>query len=713
MHSAKPLLIAAVLLTSAAAAAQTTRVSESREGVQADRASVQPVLSANGRFVAFTSAATNLVSAEKISTSDIFLKDRESGRIDRLTIGWDGGESDGDSVAPSMSADGQFIVFQSTATNLVRNDQTDRISRPFNIFLYSAITGDVVRLSRTPDGGLPNGESFAPSISADGRYVAFESRASNFGPFDRNGRKDIYVVETSSGRIELVSIDAAGGQFNSDSFQPSISGNGQRVAFANNPLGSDVFVHELRDGRAFLTRQLTVSGGISASDSPVISANGQFVAFGSNSPDIVEGVRGYNVFVRDLNAPRATLVSVGRDGAIPNQISNDPGISADGRFISFSSAADNLVAGDTNLARDVFGTDRLNPRATVLVSVASDGTQANSSSGVRSRGDFAISADVNVVAFYSQATNLVTPDNGVGHIFARVIQRQGCDPRGDCAEVPGPPSNLSAQVTGSTVGFNWQPPLTGGPIETYVLGAGFSPTATDVQLATGSTATSLTVDAPPGTYYVRVSGRNSVGTGPPSNEVIVAVGGSGCAVAPDAPTDLAASVSGGSVSLSWVAATGCPTDSYVLEAGSASGIANLFTGDVGNVTTLTAAAPPATYFVRVRARNIFGVSAPSNEIIVTVSGACAVAPGAPTGLSASVNGGVVSLAWVAATGCPADSYVIEAGNAQGTSNVFAGDVGNVTALSAAAPPGTYYVRVRGRNAFGVSAPSNEVIVTVQ
>jgi hypothetical protein len=190
------------------------------------------------------------------------------------------------------------------------------------------------------------------------------------------------------------------------------------------------------------------------------------------------------------------------------------------------------------------------------------------------------------------------------------------------------------------------------------------------------------------------------------------------AIAPAAPSALAAAVSGPTVVLTWTApAGGDPPTSYVLEAGSASGLTDLANSDTGTTTpALTATnVPPGTYYVRVRARNASGTSAPSNEIVVTVAGACATIPGAPTGLSSAVNGSSVTLTWQAPVGgCAPTSYFIEAGSSPGLSNLAAFSTGSASTSYQASGvgAGTYYVRVRSVNAAGTSGPSNEVQLTV-
>jgi len=184
-----------------------------------------------------------------------------------------------------------------------------------------------------------------------------------------------------------------------------------------------------------------------------------------------------------------------------------------------------------------------------------------------------------------------------------------------------------------------------------------------------------------------------------------------------APTNLVASVVGSTVTLAWTAPNGGdPVSSYVIEAGTATGLANLASFSTGNASTVFHASGigAGSYYVRVRSANAAGASAPSNEILLVVGGSPGVPPGAPTGLTNTVNtGGTVGFAWNPASGSPT-SYVVEAGSQSGLANLANSDLGSAaTAMTATGVGGgTYYVRVRAKNGFGISGPSNEVVLTV-
>jgi len=182
------------------------RVSVASDGTQADRDSGASAISADGRFIAFTSNATNLVTGDTNSAQDIFVRDTCLGSASgckpstfRVSVASDGTQADANSDSPALSADGRFVAFSSSATNLVAND-TNKLSDVFvRDTCFGAPAGctpGTVRVSVTQDGTQANGDSFRPAISGDGRFVAFESTASNLAPGDTNAATDVLVART-------------------------------------------------------------------------------------------------------------------------------------------------------------------------------------------------------------------------------------------------------------------------------------------------------------------------------------------------------------------------------------------------------------------------------------------------------------------------------------------------------------------------------------
>jgi Tol biopolymer transport system component len=397
------------------------RVSVASDGTEGNDDSWWPSMSADGRYVAFQSRASNLVPGDTNGTWDVFVHDRMTGQTTRVSVASDGTEGNGVSGLPSISADGRYVAFVSAASNLVPGDTNGK----FDVFVHDRVTGQTTRVSVASDGTEGNDDSWWPSISADGRYVAFSSLASNLVPGDTNGTWDVFVHDRLTGQTTRVSVASDGTQGNNGSGDPSISADGRYVAFsslASNLVPGDtngtwdVFVHDRLTGqttRVSVASDGTEGNGVSRRP-PSISADGRYVAFYSEASNLVPGDTNelVDVFVHDRLTGQTTRVSVASDGTQGNSYSQWPSISADGRYVAFMSWASNLVPGDTNEVQDIFVHDRMTGQTT-RVSVASDGTEGNGDSWLPS-----ISADGRYVAFASEASNLVSGDtNGKRDIF--------------------------------------------------------------------------------------------------------------------------------------------------------------------------------------------------------------------------------------------------------------------------------------------------------
>jgi Tol biopolymer transport system component len=347
-----------------APAGNTERVSVDSAGNQGNAGSFFSSISADGRFVAFASYATNLVPGDTNGASDIFVHDRQSGITERVSVDSTGNQGDGASYVPAISGDGRFVAFASVATNLVPGDTNGG----WDVFVHDRQTRATERVSVDSTGSQGNNttsaiwNSYRPAISADGRFVAFPSDATNLVPGDTNGRLDVFVHDRQTRTTERVSMDSAGNPGNRDSIQPSISADGRFVAFGSDATNlvsgdtnwwADVFVH---DRQTRTTERVSVDsagtqGNGSFSGEPSISADGRFVAFTSDARNLVPGdTNGINadVFVHDRQTRTTERVSVSSAGTQGNWFSGEPSISADGRFVAFYSLADTLVLLDTN-----------------------------------------------------------------------------------------------------------------------------------------------------------------------------------------------------------------------------------------------------------------------------------------------------------------------------------------------------------------------------
>lgn len=402
----------------------TQRVSIRPDGVQGNGDSFDAAVSVDGRFVAFSSAASNLVPGDTNGVDDVFVRDLETGAITCVSVGSDGTRGNAFSGDPQLSVDGRFVAFMSAASNLVARD-TNGV---WDVFIRDRQAGTTRRISVGSKGVQSDQESYQPAISADGRFVAFNSLAGNLVPDDTNDTNDVFVHDRQTGTTRRVSVGARGFQGDRFSEAPALSADGRLVAFrsyASNLVPGDtngtmdVFV---RDRQAGTTRRVSIDSsgaqGNKASNYPSLSANGRFVAFDSDATNLVPGDTNglVDVFVRDLQKSTTTRASVGAGGVQGDNGSAGTAISASGRFVAFESYAGTLVPGDTNGEGDVF-VSNLRTGTLRRVSLGAGGSQGD----LYSLGA-AISADGRSVAFASAATNLVPRDtNGVVDVFVRVL----------------------------------------------------------------------------------------------------------------------------------------------------------------------------------------------------------------------------------------------------------------------------------------------------
>jgi Tol biopolymer transport system component len=394
----------------------------SQRSYQSNDHSSSPAISADGRYVAFLSAASNLVPDDTNDAGDIFVYDRKTQVVELISLAEDGSQANDASGEPGISADGRWVVFSSIATNLVVSDTNGLL----DVFLRDRHAGRTILVSAAVGGGTGNMMSMEPVISADGRWIAFTSYADNLVPetdehtgdkiADTNGMSDIFVYDRLGGGTRRANLSSDGKQSNHNSSLPGISADGRWVVFwslADNlaPGASrGIYLRDrsvgttqwIADGMAptispgghwigFLpvsselapddalyaalyerqTGEISVIGGYAQggiqgwpSKALMLSMNGEWLAFQStfNPPDDPDaagsGEWGQQVWLRDQQTGMLRLVSATPDGLPGNSISAAPSLSADGRWIAFQSFADNLVAGDDNGYIDIFVYDR-------------------------------------------------------------------------------------------------------------------------------------------------------------------------------------------------------------------------------------------------------------------------------------------------------------------------------------------------------------------
>ena len=405
-----------------ASAAITAGLQRVSAGSQGSGGGAYVSISADGRYVVFESYAADLVDGHLRDSWDVFLRDRTNNDIQRVSTRSDGSPvyNPGDYTSPpSVSADGRYVAFMSRSEGLVSEDGN---GLP-DIFLHDRQTENTSLVSARPDGRAGNGQSFTPAISPDGRYVAFQSTANDLVAGDDNDAMDIFIRDLQTGVTELVSVAGQGEQgfdhneygfsslsvspggryvaFSYDhlpvqnappAFLPSVylrdrqagqttavavgeyprlSGDGRYLVFVSPDqltagdvnVHSDAYLYDLQTGspeRVSLPAARASPNDLAFSGAPDVSAGGRFVAFVA-AGELVPGAPAdsFQVYLRDRAAGITTLVTSGYDGSPADGDAHEVAISADGRTLSFTSSAGNLVPGDNNGASDVFAASLL------------------------------------------------------------------------------------------------------------------------------------------------------------------------------------------------------------------------------------------------------------------------------------------------------------------------------------------------------------------
>jgi uncharacterized repeat protein (TIGR01451 family) len=339
-------------------------VSVSSSGREGEGLSSAPDLSPDGRFVAFDSDASNLVRGDRNDITDVFRHDRVTGETILVSLSSAGQQGVASSHAPAISADGNLIVFHANSP-LVPADTNDNT----DVYLRDVQAGTTALVSVALDGGAGNGTSFIQDISGDGRFVVFVSSATNLVAGDVvDNEPNVYVRDVLAGTTELASLGSDGTRANVGFFDvPSISADGRFVALSTfdslvpedtRPFSLDIY---LRDRQSGTTELISVNSdevpGDGRSEAPSVSADGRFVAFQSDSGNFAPETSLFpdeDIFVRDRQSGTTVRVSESSSGVEGNARSIGTAISGDGLVTAFGSDASNLVPGDTNFVKDIF-----------------------------------------------------------------------------------------------------------------------------------------------------------------------------------------------------------------------------------------------------------------------------------------------------------------------------------------------------------------------
>lgn len=405
---------------------RTDRVSVDGSGFAGSGVGTAPSLSSDGSLVAFVSLSTNFVPG--VSGTQIYVHNRQTNQIDVVsrdssTTAINGG--DGVSSGPAISTDGRFVVFASQSANLVSNVSGTQV------YVRDRQTGQTTVVSKSSVGTVGNGVSNTPAISADGQYVAFVSAATNL--VSGVSGTQIYRHDRTTGTTILISknnnVPPVAGDGVSSS--PSISSDGRYVAFASlstnlvSGVGANqqIYFHDTQTGANGTTSLISKDTGTNvagngASSAPVINGTGQFVAFVSAATNIVSGFSGQQVYLHDRNTGvngTNSLISRNNSGSpsAGDQNSGQPSISSDGRYVTFTSSATNLLTGISG--QQIYQHDRNGP-TTSLVSRDNSGSLV---AGNGSSDSSSINGGGGFVAFSSLATNFV--GGGGTHIYVRAM----------------------------------------------------------------------------------------------------------------------------------------------------------------------------------------------------------------------------------------------------------------------------------------------------
>ncbi len=396
------------------------RISVSSNANQGSGTSEWPAISRNGRYIAYHSDAPNLVPNDTNNTHDIFLYDRLTRTTQRVSLNDNGIQGNNRSMFADLSTDGRYLTFHSEATNLVPNDTNNS----WDVYFRDLQTGQFERISVTSAGNQANDTSIFPDISGDGRFIAFYSQATDLVPNDTNNTEDIFLHDRLTGTTERISVSSNGTQANGSSIFPDISADGRYVVYDSNASNlvpndtnnaSDIFMYD-RINQTTQRISLTSAGeqGNGGSSYAVIAADNRhvtFVSFATNIDPADTDTIG-DIYLRDLTTGTTHLISRGFNNQPTDDNSHYPVISSDGRFIAYHSEASNLVPGDTNATNDIFLYDRAE-EITHRINLSTTGNQSNGPSS-----DPAISGNGRIVVFRSLATNLVPGDtNGTADVF--------------------------------------------------------------------------------------------------------------------------------------------------------------------------------------------------------------------------------------------------------------------------------------------------------
>lgn len=458
-------LMLVLTAVTAVLAAGPTVVRLSGNGGSGDEGSWGPTITGDGRFVVFLSYSPVLVAGDTNGTRDTFLYDRQTGSVERISVSATGAEGDDESFAGYASLDGRYVAFGSEAANFGMGG-TSGYSQ---VYVKDRQDGALELITATPGGAPAMGHSDPEDISDDGRYVVFYSWAPDLVPGDTNDSPEVFLRDRVSGTTTRVAVSTAGTPGDKSSGGSSMTPDARYIAFSSESTNlvagdtnglADIFLRDLQQGT---TERLNLSSAEAQATGggaflPRLSDDGRYVVFESRAVDLVPDDTNAkaDIFLRDRVLGTTARVSLSDAGGQAEGESYNADVSADGRFVVFTSTAANLVPGDTNAAPDIFLRD-IQAGTTTRLSVSSEGAQGDLESF-----DPRMSNDGRYVVFSSLAANLVAGDtNGTWDVF---LADRGSSGAGvtfsdiDSSPYKAAIENLAAAgiVSGYDMGDHWE-----------------------------------------------------------------------------------------------------------------------------------------------------------------------------------------------------------------------------------------------------------------
>jgi uncharacterized repeat protein (TIGR01451 family) len=472
----------------------TTKISVGPNGEVADQRSFDPFISANGRYVSFTSYATNLVLGDTNRHDpiddglDVFLYDRVTGILKRVSLNWKGEQIDKNSVG-HVTADNRYAIFTSNGIDVAQGDPNGDVLSA--IYMRDLQTGAIERITKAADGGYPNGGVGAAEASYDGRYIVYLSGSSNL-VWDSNGEQDVMLYDNLTDQTTLISKPVGGGQSNGLSSAAHITPDGRYIVFlsfatnlvpGDNNGKSDIFVYDtLLDTMEMVSVSSSGVQGNEGSKDPAICGNGRFVSFTSESTNLVplphNGER--QVYIHD-RLTHTTFLGTGTDTFMGNGRAHRSTLSADCSTIGFATEANNLISGDTNGLRDLFV------------------------------GSIVIAADMTFSTL--TASGLMNPGNVITYTFT--LKNVGTETAvvNFDSPIPGNTTFVSGSISGSGVSYSggqnavqWAGSIPGEGEMIISYAVTINPALTDFTLISNQTDVTVGTDTVPLKYTFAVNG---------------------------------------------------------------------------------------------------------------------------------------------------------------------------------------------------------------